>query len=211
MPELPERSADVAGRSGSRRAGPIVAFLVVAIAALIVLAFATGDRRGARDPSVAATAPAASTLLEGETAARIERNAREADMLVDDSLQRRVARLQGVPVVVNQWASWCPPCRSEFPFFAELAQRHDRRVAFLGLNSRDDRGQAEAFLREHPVGYPSIFDEDAGQARSIGAGTGWPTTVFFDASGDAVLIRRGAYLDAEQLQADVDRYLLGTG
>ena len=180
MPELPERSADVAGRSGSRRAGPIVAFLVVAIAALIVLAFATGDRGGARDPSAAATAPAASTLREGETAARIERNARKptcCSMTRCSGDSRACAE--------SRWSSISGPPgvhrAGRVSILRGAGRAYDGRVAFLGLNSRDGRAPAEDFLDEHAVNYPSVFDESGGQARSIGAGASWPTTVFFDA------------------------------
>lgn len=64
----------------------------------------------------------------------------DADAIVDDGVRSRLAALKGVPLVVNQWASWCPSCRVEFPFFRELADGYRERVAFLGLNSRDERG-----------------------------------------------------------------------
>src|SRR5438105_2733372 len=65
----------------------------------------------------------ASELLDGGTAA----------------FERRVSSLRRYPLVVNQWASWCGPCRYEFPFFQRLARRYRGRVAFLGVDSRDTR------------------------------------------------------------------------
>jgi thiol-disulfide isomerase/thioredoxin len=182
----------------------------VALGALIVLALATrtdapvvGEPRG--------SPPAAPSTDEGRggTPVQIAANLEHGNVLLDERLDAKLAALKGVPVVVNQWASWCPPCRAEFPFFAKLAQLYRDRVAFLGLNSRDDRTAAEAFLDEHPVGYPSVFDERGKQARSIGAGASWPTTVFFNADGAAVFIRQGGYVDAAALEADVRRYALG--
>jgi cytochrome c biogenesis protein CcmG, thiol:disulfide interchange protein DsbE len=179
---------------------------IVAIAALIVLALVTRtDTSAVRDSDPAAPG----TALPGELRARIEANRRQRRALLDGSVASRLAALKGVPVVVNQWASWCPPCRAEFPFFAAIAERYRNRVAFLGLNSRDERGAATAFLAQHPVGYPSIFDPRAEQARSIGAGTGWPTTVYFDADGKAVFIRQGGYTDAATLEADIHEHALG--
>lgn len=133
--------------------------------------------------------------------AQLPANRRERNALIDVGLASQLTALEAVPVVVNQWASWCRPCRAESHFFAEMAERYRSEVAFLELNSRDERAAAEAFLREHPVGYPSVLDEDAEQARSIGAGRGWPTTVFFDADGNAVFIRRGGITDAAALEA----------
>jgi thiol-disulfide isomerase/thioredoxin len=183
------------------------AALMVAIGALIVLALAT--RTDAPTMRPAGGEAGATPGIAGRARAQIRANRRRAGRLVDTSLRSELAALRGVPVVVNQWASWCPPCRAEFPFFRQMARRYRARVAFLGLDSRDGRGAAEAFLRRHPVGYPSVFDDDAGQARSIGAGTSWPTTVFLDAHGEAVFIRQGGYVDAAALDADIRTYALG--
>jgi thiol-disulfide isomerase/thioredoxin len=192
--------------TGARGLGVSVGALVVAIGALIVLAVATStDAPTLREPRGTPFAGDGA----GGTPAQIAANLEQGNALIDEPLHAKLDALKGVPVVVNQWASWCPPCRAEFPFFAELAERYENRVAFLGLNSRDERGAAEAFLDEHPVSYPSVFDEDGEQARSIGAGASWPTTVFFDASGAAVLIRQGGYVDAAALEADIRRYALG--
>lgn len=178
--------------------------LIAAVGALIVLALVTsGD---------APTTPSRAALAEpatGDVSERIRAHRQEADAIVDGTVESRLAALEGVPVVVNQWASWCPPCRVEFPYFREMADRYGERVAFLGINARDERGAAAAFLEESPLGFPSVFDKDASQARSIGAGASWPTTVFFDARGDAVLIKQGGYADARQLEADIRRYALG--
>src|SRR5690606_28853775 len=54
-----------------------------------------------------------------------------------DAFEKRLAELKGFPVVVNAWASWCAPCRAEFPHFQNLAARYGKQVAFLGVNSED--------------------------------------------------------------------------
>jgi thiol-disulfide isomerase/thioredoxin len=195
---------------GARGLGASAVALLVAIAALIVLALATrSDTPIVRQSNGGAPSAGRNPAGQGRTAAQIRASRREGNALIDTRLASNLAALRGVPVVVNQWASWCPPCRAEFPFFAAMAERYRSEVAFLGLNSRDQRGAAEAFLKQHPVGYPSVFDENAEQARSIGAGTGWPTTVFFDADGNAVLIRQGSYTDAAALEADIREHALG--
>jgi thiol-disulfide isomerase/thioredoxin len=112
--------------------------------------------------------------------------------------------------VVNQWASWCPNCKQEFPFSQQLAHTYERRVAFVGLDSQDSRGDAEAFLRGFPVTYPSLYDPSAAQARSIGGGQGWPTTFFYDRTGRQTYVRQGGYTSLESLRANIQRYALRT-
>ena len=131
-----------------------------------------------------------------------------AEVLIGLSIEARLASLRGIPVVVNQWASWCPSCREEFPFFQHLSRQLRGKVAFVGLDSRDDRANAEAFLAEYPVPYPSIYDQGASQAASIGGADGWPTTTFYDRRGRQTYVRLGGYSSAAALRADLDRYAL---
>jgi len=208
----PHRRAarDAHSKRGARGLGASVIGLLVAIGALIVLALATRtDAPVVTEPRKAAPIAAPGAGQEGGTPAQIRANLEQSNALIDTPLDAKLAALRGVPVVVNQWASWCGTCRAEFPFFAEMAERYEREVAFLGLNSRDQRSAASAFLREHPVPYPSVFDERGAQARSIGAGASWPTTVFYNAKGAAVFIRQGGYVDGGALEADIRRHALG--
>ena len=116
------------------------------------------------------------------------------------AFEAQLRKLRGTPVVVNQWASWCGPCKFEFPFFRDVAKRYRGRVAFLGVDSDDNRGDAEEFLREHPVPYPSYFDPDVRIARLFKGGVGWPTTAFYDRTGKLVDTHVGPYSSAQDLQ-----------
>src|ERR671920_2554627 len=60
-----------------------------------------------------------------------------------DAFEAQIKKERGTPIVVNKWASWCGPCRLEFPFFRQLAAEYAGKVAFVGLNSGDNRGDAE--------------------------------------------------------------------
>ncbi|MEX2448631.1 MAG: TlpA disulfide reductase family protein [Solirubrobacterales bacterium] len=138
-------------------------------------------------------------------------NRAQANQLIDggeEALDAKLAELRGHPVVVNQWGSWCPPCRAEFPFFAESAAAHEGQVAFVGIDIQDDREAAEDFLAELPVPYPSIYDPDAEAVFSLGWGQSSPTTWFIDEGGEIVHQRPGAYADRAQLEADVESFLL---
>jgi len=123
-------------------------------------------------------------------------------------LVRRLAAARGTPVVVNQWASWCGPCRYEFPFFQKLAQRYKGRVRFLGVDSRDSRAAAERFLERYPTPYEHIEDPEAEAARTFGGGRSWPTTAFYAASGRLTFTRQGSYDSVEDLDADIRHYAL---
>lgn len=138
-------------------------------------------------------------------------NAEQANDLVDggsEALEAKLAELDGHPVVVNQWGSWCPPCRAEFPFFAESAQAHLGDVAFLGVDIQDDRGAAEDFLAELPTPYPHVFDRDAEAVDALEWGGVSPTTWLIDQRGEVIHQRPGAYASHEDLEADIDRFLL---
>jgi protein SCO1/2 len=122
------------------------------------------------------------------------------------AVHRKLQSLRGRPVVINEWASWCPPCREELPLFAAAAARHGSRVSFLGLNVNDSAGSARRFLAAHPVGYPSYSDDGGRIAGSLGRFVGLPTTVFLDASGRVVFTHMGQYADAAALERDLERY-----
>jgi cytochrome c biogenesis protein CcmG, thiol:disulfide interchange protein DsbE len=111
--------------------------------------------------------------------------------------------------VVNKWASWCGPCRSEFPYFQALATERGKEVAFLGLNSGDLRPAAERFLADFPVPFPSYEDGDEAIARSLEGAKNYPVTIFFDARGQPAFIHQGSYRSQADLAADIDRYAVG--
>ena len=150
----------------------------------------TKPAQAAKSPALRSIRAQAGQLLGGGTRA----------------FEARIAELRGHPVVVNQWASWCGPCRFEFPFLRDQANKHGHRIAFLGVNSKDNRGEAEEFLKEVPVPFPHYYDEDADIARVFRGGRGWPTTAFYDASGKLVYTHAGAYATEADLERDIRKY-----
>jgi cytochrome c biogenesis protein CcmG/thiol:disulfide interchange protein DsbE len=183
--------------------------LAAALLAAGIIVVAEGG--GGGGSSQAAPPVKLSAKQRGSLPRPIARNVAQANQVIDTSLDAKLSSLRGVPVVVNQWASWCPNCKFEFPFFQREAKRFEKKVAFLGLDSQDNQGDAESFLKQYPVTYPSVFDPSASEAASIGAGQSWPTTVFIEPSGQVANVHIGAYATEQQLRADIERYALSSG
>jgi cytochrome c biogenesis protein CcmG, thiol:disulfide interchange protein DsbE len=119
----------------------------------------------------------------------------------------RLEELKGHPLVVNKWASWCAPCRAEFPVFERQAAKQGKKVGFLAVNGTDKAPAAKKFLAKFPLPYPSYEDPKESIARHINAPKNYPTTVFIDANGRTAFIHAGEYKSEDQLAADIDKYL----
>jgi thiol-disulfide isomerase/thioredoxin len=128
-------------------------------------------------------------------------------VILDSGFDKRVEQLKGHPIVINKWASWCRPCRAEFPIFQQVATARGKEVAFLGVNAADKRPAAEKFLGERPLPYPSYEDPDEDIARKLEAAKFFPMTIFVDEKGDTAFVKAGEYTSAAELEADIDKYL----
>lgn len=123
------------------------------------------------------------------------------------AFRRQIRALKGVPIVVNKWASWCGPCRFEFPFFQRLARKHAGKIAFVGVNSLDAKGDAKDFLRKYPVPYPSFFDPDGKVARLFRGERWFPATAFYDGKGELVYTKPGGYAAEAAIAKDIRQYI----
>ena len=184
----------------------VLAAVVLAIVSSSSSSSSTAPSGSAAAPSSQALAGASSAPAGGSTGAVLTANVRQANQILDATIQAKVAQLAGVPVVINQWASWCTNCRAEFPFFQQAGRQDAGRVAFVGLDSQDVRSNAQAFLRQFPVDYPSVFDASAGQAQSLGGGQGWPTTIYLNAKHQITYVHEGGYPSLQALQQDISHY-----
>lgn len=78
-----------------------------------------------------------------------------------DGQQLSSAGLAGDVLVVNVWASWCAPCRSEAPSLERLSKEFaDQGVSFIGLNTRDSDTSARSFVERFGITYPNVIDRD---------------------------------------------------
>jgi cytochrome c biogenesis protein CcmG, thiol:disulfide interchange protein DsbE len=188
----------------------LVPLLAVALVAVLVIGLtqAGGDAdRGAAAPKFDLAqakrqlqgAPAPLAALHDQASTILDGGAHAFD--------KRMKTLRGHPAVINKWASWCRPCRAEFPIFQQVATDRGRQIAFLGVNAADKRPAAERFLAERPLPYPSYEDPGEDIAQELEAAKYFPVTVFVDARGKTAYIHTGEYTSRAQLETDIDRYL----
>lgn len=190
--------------------------LLAAVAVVLAAAVALGvadERDGARSrdsPRALERAEVRAPLPRGAPAqlAALRRRANELRGGGARALDAQLRALRGHPVVVNVWASWCEPCRDELPLFQRQALKRGSQVAFLGVNSGDERAAAAAVAAELPLPYPSFEDPRQAVAGRYGA-RGLPATAFYDARGTLVLVHQGAFTSERQLAAEIERYALG--
>jgi cytochrome oxidase Cu insertion factor (SCO1/SenC/PrrC family)/thiol-disulfide isomerase/thioredoxin len=162
----------------------------------------------ARAPSAPRSGAAAARDLAGSSAPLSSLHAQAGQLLGPyAALRARIGDLHGFPIVINAWASWCTPCRSEFSLFAAASARYGRRVAFLGADTDDSPSDAKAFLAEHPVSYPS-YQATISDFGSLAVIEGLPTTIFIDRAGRVVYVHIGQYDSAGTLDEDIGSYAL---
>ena len=111
------------------------------------------------------------------------------------------------PAVVNVWASWCIPCRSEAPLLDQAFEVHGDQVEFIGIDVQDNQNDAKAFLAEFGLEFDHFFD----RGRSVPnhyAVIGTPVTLFFAPRGELVRTHQGV-IDDRGLALGIDELLNG--
>ena len=209
MTAAPEGAAGVAEPGAPRRSRPGLRLVLVGVAVLFVALLAYGVLSkapdGAIDESLARGEPATSpglelpVLQEGDPGQQlapiVERAVADGSVSLDE--------LRGTPVVLNFWASWCEPCRTEAEVLEGGWERaRDEQTLFLGLNMQDLTDDARGFASELGIAYPNVRDESNAVALDWGV-TGLPETFFLSADGEVVAHAIGA-VSSEQLELGVE-------
>ena len=180
-------------------------FACVALVLVIALASVLYDhlRDQVETPGLApvqTTAPTAEAPTEivevpAETAAPTEPDYSAPDFAMQDweGNTLRLSEFEGKPVILNFWASWCGPCKSEMPEFEEAYKKYGDEIHFIMLNCTDgdDMKDAKALIEENGYTFPVYFDT-TGEASYIYGASSIPMTIFIDANGELMTYAVGA-------------------
>jgi len=166
--------------------------VMAALAAIVLLVAALFPRFSvATSPLVGKPAPgfALEVVHNGEAGARLD-----------------LASLQGKPVILDFWATWCGPCRMEAPILDRVAHRYkDRGLVVVGVNTADAPGRAGPFAAKLNLSYPIVFDatKDVGDAYGVES---LPTLVVIGRDGQVKAVRTGL-VDEASLEALIAKAL----
>lgn len=123
-----------------------------------------------------------------------------------DGNEIKLSDFVGKPVVLNFWASWCGPCKSEMPAFDAAFAEYGADIHFLMVNmtdgSRETKELARTYIEEQGYAFPVYYDTQSSAALAYYVTT-IPATYFIDADGH-VIARASSALDAETLQKGID-------
>ncbi len=99
--------------------------------------------------------------------------------------------LQGKVVIYDFWAAWCEPCKVELPALEKLYQKYKGQgLVVVGVNVDDDANDGKAFLQDHPVSFPVVYDKNKGMVEGLGVET-MPTSFIVDRSGKIHRVHAG--------------------
>jgi len=100
-------------------------------------------------------------------------------------------QFKGQVVMLNFWASWCGPCRQEFPLLDDIYKKYSKLgFTMIGVNVEPDSKAANDWLKQTPVTFPILYDTDSKVSKLYGV-AGMPSTVIVDRKGTVRMIHRG--------------------
>lgn len=124
-----------------------------------------------------------------------------------DGKNYQLSAFRGKPVILNIWATWCPPCRAEMPAFERVWQRYNRGdVMILAVNERESTAKIAQFKQQVAnVTFPILLDSTSEVSRRYSV-MGLPTTFFIDAEGRIQTVSMGG-MDEATLLASVQKIM----
>lgn len=121
-----------------------------------------------------------------------------------EDLETTLEAIDG-PAIVNVWASWCIPCRSEAPLLTAAHEAHGDEIEFIGVDVQDNQPNAKAFIVEFEVEFANVFDRNRTIPSHYGA-IGTPITFFFGPGGELLNTHSGV-IDERTLALGIDELL----
>jgi peroxiredoxin len=142
-------------------------------------------------PNLGTTQLAAPTDLLSDPAPLPNHPAPDLTLPQLDGTQLTLRDLRGQVVLINIWATWCPPCRAEMPAIQQAyAEYRDRGFIVLAVNQREDATAITPFLEQHGLTFPILLDR-AGQAGATYQASALPPSFFVDRRGVIRAVYRG--------------------
>ena len=145
------------------------------------------------------------TPTDGETEGEAVNKAPDFTVQDGEGNSVKLSDFFGKPIVLNFWASWCPPCKAELPDFEDAYKKYDGEVVFLMVNMTDNQMEtvevAKDFVKTHGYTFPVYYDVDY-QAATVYGIRSIPQTYFINAEGEAVASATGM-ISAEQLEQGI--------
>ena len=157
----------------------------------------------AEQPAVETTqAPTEPEVSQPTETTELDYSAPDFTMLDKDGNEVNLSSFFGKPIILNFWASWCGPCKSEMPDLQEYYEKYGQEIHFLLVSLDDSVDTAKSFITEAGYTFPVYFDTTSMGAYTYGASS-IPITFFIDANGDLVAYYRGA-MSAGILQQGIE-------
>ena len=103
-------------------------------------------------------------------------------LLDTDGKPAQLSDFRGKVVLVNFWATWCPPCRKEFPELAKAYDEHNGDFVILGVDLQENTGEVRKFVEEFGAKFPIVIDVDASVSKAYRL-VGLPSSFFIDQQG----------------------------
>jgi len=146
-----------------------------------------------------------STSESQEGAASYEIGSPAPDFVLEDLSGNpvKLSELKGRLVVLNFWATWCTPCRTEMPEFQEIYQQNEQDLVVLGINLEQSPGEIQEFISQLKVTYPILLDTD-GLVSRLYKVIQLPNTYFIDRQG-ILRVRHIGFLSSDQFQEYLDK------
>jgi thiol-disulfide isomerase/thioredoxin len=184
----------------------LIRSLIAALAGILLLTAVSCDT----DEGGIETIPQKETTAAPDTAdtsadTAPEQNPNQAPDFTVQDWEGNMVKLSdffGKPIVLNFWASWCPPCKAELPDFDDACKKYDGEVVFLMVNMTDNQIEtvevAKDFIKTYGYDFPVYFDVDYEAAMVYGIRS-IPQTYFINAEGEVVTVATGM-ISASQLE-----------
>lgn len=181
----------------------LIAFIIFAVIMGAIAIIITSNLNEANDADVEHSK---NTDEATDATDRQKELAPDFEMVDRDGNRIKLSDMRGKPVVLNFWASWCGPCKSEMPDFEEAYKEYGDDITFMIVNLTDGKNEtvdtAQAFIYSQGYTFPVYFDTDSNGAAAYGVSS-IPVTYFIDAQGYLVAYGRGA-LNGETLKSGID-------